>query len=81
MDYNNVVYLNVCHSCGKNLKDDWKTCPYCKEPVKTTKCNYCGNEVRFHWNYCPYCKNEIKVEILNKLRIEKCNDWLREILK
>lgn len=77
----NIIYLNICYSCGKKLKDDWNVCPYCKEPVKTTKCNNCGNTVRLNWNYCPYCINDIKAEVNSNLRIEKCNDWLRNVLR
>jgi RNA polymerase subunit RPABC4/transcription elongation factor Spt4 len=78
---NNVVNLNICEGCGKNLKDDWKVCPYCTTPVKITKCNHCGFDVSYNWNFCPYCTNEIIAENNNKIRIEKCNDWLRDILK
>ena len=77
----NVVYLNICQSCGKNMKNDWKICPYCKVLLKTFKCYFCGHEIRYSWNYCPHCKAEVKTEINNKVRIEKCNEWLSDILK
>lgn len=78
---NKVIFINICTHCGKTLKDEWKFCPFCKDPVETFICNYCGQEIRSHWNYCPNCKNEVKTELKNKLRVDKCNEWLRDILK
>jgi len=28
---------NVCKNCGKELQEEWKTCPYCTVPVATEK--------------------------------------------
>ena len=25
---------NICPNCSKHVESDWKTCPYCSEPLK-----------------------------------------------
>jgi predicted amidophosphoribosyltransferase len=79
--HSKVIYLATCNYCGKTLKDEWEYCPFCKGKIETITCGYCGQEIKYHWNYCPNCKNEVKTELKNKLRVDKCNEWLKDILK
>ena len=79
--FSKVIYINNCNHCGKPLKDGWKFCPYCRTPVETFECAFCGQEVSPGWNYCPNCKSEVRTELKNRLRLDKCNEWLRDVLK
>ncbi|MDF2522689.1 MAG: hypothetical protein K0R31_330 [Clostridiales bacterium] len=76
-----LVNIDFCNLCGKALKNEWKFCPYCRTPIETCECIFCGQKIRVNWNYCPLCKHEVKVERKNRHRFDKCNEWLRDILK
>lgn len=76
-----IIYINNCIHCGKPIKDEWKFCPYCKTHVETFECTFCGQVIRPAWSYCPHCKNEVRTELENRLRTDKCNEWLRDILQ
>lgn len=78
-----VVSINNCNTCGKSLKMGWKFCPHCKNEIQrhTDKCFNCGNDIGADWNYCPICKSEVKIELMNRVRTDSCNEWLRDILK
>lgn len=77
----NVIFIYKCKQCGKTLKGDWNFCPYCKTSVEVLNCYFCSREVRSIWSYCPYCKKELKTDLKNRQSIDKCNEWLRDILK
>ena len=76
-----VIYLNSCNYCGKTIKEEWKFCPFCKTQVETFKCAFCSREIKAGWNYCPYCKGEVKPEQKISQRVDKCNEWLRDLFK
>jgi len=47
-----------CKNCGKELQEEWKTCPYCSTPVANNVCSKCGKELQEGWSSCPYCSTE-----------------------
>jgi predicted amidophosphoribosyltransferase len=77
---NKVMITNSCNYCGKILKDNWKFCPSCKKQIETFSCLFCGQEIKTNWNYCPHCKNEVKTEYKSQQRVDKCNEWLSDVL-
>jgi RNA polymerase subunit RPABC4/transcription elongation factor Spt4 len=47
---------NLCPACGKNMKPNWKLCPWCKAELKGSRvCARCGKELKPAWKVCPYC--------------------------
>ncbi|TXJ37030.1 zinc ribbon domain-containing protein [Brachyspira aalborgi] len=56
----------ICKSCGKELENDYKACPYCgaktEEGISGEKvCPYCGKLVKGDFKICPYCENKIEI--------------------
>ncbi|TXJ61181.1 zinc ribbon domain-containing protein [Brachyspira aalborgi] len=56
----------ICKSCGKELENDYKACPYCgaktEERISGEKvCPYCGKLVKGDFKICPYCENKIEI--------------------
>lgn len=47
-----------CFSCGKNIKSEFKICPYCGTPLDT-HCPKCGKQVMPDWQVCPHCKQNL----------------------
>jgi RNA polymerase subunit RPABC4/transcription elongation factor Spt4 len=48
-----------CPHCGKMVRDDFATCPYCGQALKV-KCEQCGREMNRDWRACPYCGIPVK---------------------
>ena len=46
---------STCPSCGKEIKDDFLVCPYCRKKLKNS-CIQCGRALNLDWKICPYCK-------------------------
>ncbi|MBC7333360.1 MAG: zinc ribbon domain-containing protein, partial [Actinobacteria bacterium] len=46
---------STCPSCGKEVKDDFLVCPYCRKKLKNS-CIQCGRALNLDWKICPYCK-------------------------
>lgn len=44
-----------CPMCGKEVKEDFKLCPYCGNSLKP-KCERCGRELEREWQVCPDCQ-------------------------
>jgi len=50
-----------CSNCGKELKDHWKQCPWCKASTEQTlKCQTCGEELQEGMLLCPGCGVELQ---------------------
>jgi tetratricopeptide (TPR) repeat protein len=50
-----------CSNCGKELKDHWKQCPWCKaSTTQTLKCQNCGEEMEEGMVLCPECGVELQ---------------------
>lgn len=47
-----------CISCGKDVKNDYKLCPYCGSSLDM-HCHACGKQVSPEWQLCPYCKSNL----------------------
>jgi len=46
-----------CFKCGKELKPEWKKCPYCGV-IQEGICQGCGRTVKMKWNVCPQCRTD-----------------------
>jgi len=46
---------NKCTACGEPVKDTWKVCPMCGQPLARLACPACGAEVNAAWKLCPEC--------------------------
>jgi hypothetical protein len=46
-----------CFKCGKDLKPEWKKCPYCGA-IQEGICQGCGRTVKMKWNVCPQCRTD-----------------------
>ncbi|MBU2703261.1 putative RNA-binding Zn-ribbon protein involved in translation (DUF1610 family) [Sporomusaceae bacterium BoRhaA] len=44
----------TCTMCGKEVKAQFKVCPYCGHTLRP-KCAHCGRDVDRYWRNCPYC--------------------------
>jgi RNA polymerase subunit RPABC4/transcription elongation factor Spt4 len=44
-----------CPACGKEIKEDFLICPYCRKKLKNS-CINCGRPLDLNWKVCPYCK-------------------------
>jgi formylglycine-generating enzyme required for sulfatase activity len=44
-----------CPACGEPIKDTWKVCPICEQPLSGLKCPACDAEVKAAWKLCPEC--------------------------
>ncbi len=49
---------SVCTSCKRNVKEDYRFCPFCNFALKRN-CSRCAKAVDTRWNYCPSCSEEI----------------------
>lgn len=49
--------LMHCSMCGKQVQNDFKTCPYCSHTLNP-KCEQCGRELNREWRMCPYCETQ-----------------------
>ena len=47
----------LCQNCGKAIRADFITCPYCGY-FMANKCPDCGSGRQSEWMYCPYCRKE-----------------------
>ena len=45
-----------CPACGKDAKEDFLICPYCRKKLKNS-CVNCGKPLNLDWKICPYCKS------------------------
>jgi RNA polymerase subunit RPABC4/transcription elongation factor Spt4 len=45
-----------CLACGKEVRDDFLICPYCRKKLKNS-CVNCGKSLNLDWKICPYCKS------------------------
>ncbi len=52
-----------CKNCGKEVKENWKICPWCKAQLGkiAPKCPNCGEEVDESWDICPVCEYPLHV--------------------
>ncbi len=48
----------VCINCGKNIREDYKICPFCGQNQKLL-CRKCNEPVAADWKVCPRCGQEI----------------------
>src|SRR5512139_1225176 len=46
---------NKCLACGEPVKETWKVCPMCGQPLARLACPACGAEVKAAWRLCPEC--------------------------
>lgn len=46
---------NKCTACGEPVKETWKVCPMCGQPLARLACPSCGAEVQAAWKLCPEC--------------------------
>lgn len=53
---------NICGSCGKDIPENAKVCPYCGIEC-IDSCPSCGNKIKSGWKYCPNCAKEITESI------------------
>lgn len=58
-----------CKSCGRELEDNYKICPYCgveienkaqieKKKENTRVCQFCGRYINADFKICPYCADK-----------------------
>ena len=45
-----------CPACGKEVRDGFLICPYCRKKLKNS-CVNCGKPLNLDWKICPYCKS------------------------
>jgi len=45
-----------CPACGKETKEDFLICPYCRKKLKNS-CVGCSKPLNLDWKICPYCKS------------------------
>lgn len=45
--------LEKCQNCGKQIKKNYKYCPYCEFALEY--CKNCNEKMEPDWNICPYC--------------------------
>jgi hypothetical protein len=48
---------NRCPACQKEVRDEFKACPYCGTALR---CDHCGKRTRADWKVCPYCTAPIE---------------------
>lgn len=51
--------LQHCPSCGREIKPDWKACPYCKTRLKKV-CPSCNKPIESDWAVCPHCGHDLR---------------------
>jgi hypothetical protein len=47
----------ICPNCDSALKDLFKFCPYCSEPLPY--CPKCGKPIKKDFRACPWCGNKL----------------------
>ncbi len=47
----------ICPNCDSALKDLYKFCPFCSEPLPY--CSKCGKPVKKDFKACPWCGNKL----------------------
>ena len=66
-----------CKSCGKQISEDFKLCPYCGEKVEEEileiSCPSCGKTIKSDFKVCPYCGNNNNSKKENSITIEETN--------
>lgn len=61
MDTNQT--LLSCPACGEPVKDGWKICPACEQPLSGHACPQCRMPVKENWKLCPECETHLFCEI------------------
>ncbi|MGD2249185.1 MAG: zinc-ribbon domain-containing protein [Candidatus Methanofastidiosia archaeon] len=49
-----------CPLCGKEIKPDWRACPYCKTNLESIICSRCGYSNPDYAAYCQNCGSSLK---------------------
>ena len=52
---NNAEAAESCSRCGRNVKAEFKLCPYCGFDLKPKGCLGCGQELLAEFRFCPHC--------------------------
>lgn len=66
-----------CISCGKDIPDGSRYCPYCgSEQVK--KCSKCGYKVEADWLFCPKCQADLKQQALLNRSASVCKEAIKK---
>lgn len=45
-----------CPLCGEPIKETWRICPACENPLKEVLCPLCRRPVKANWKRCPECE-------------------------
>lgn len=53
-EWHNNIERHCCPKCGKEIKKDFKYCPYCKSNLEHY-CRNCNKKMETEWKICPYC--------------------------
>jgi formylglycine-generating enzyme required for sulfatase activity len=48
-------FQSKCTACGEPVRETWKVCPMCGQPLARLACPACGAEVKPAWKLCPEC--------------------------
>jgi RNA polymerase subunit RPABC4/transcription elongation factor Spt4 len=55
----NIPTQRTCPNCGKNLREDFKICPYCEYDLMQIKCRDCKRQILKEYTACPYCGSKV----------------------
>ncbi|MFH1283302.1 MAG: zinc ribbon domain-containing protein [bacterium] len=58
-DLSQTVSLTKCFNCAKDIKPNFKFCPYCRTQIKLI-CSKCKEEIEESWLSCAFCNTDFK---------------------
>ena len=48
-----------CTKCKKELRPEFKACPYCRTMVNSRTCSECGEALEYDFRFCPNCTQPV----------------------